>query len=334
MRKYNRAEPSFASTLLMPDVADVTMRLMSPRERAALHRRVKLPALSELVDLLGSTDLESPEIAAKELLAAMQDYQDNIIGRFASYPDDFNYLANAIGKSESRYNPWFIDMNGLHITPGVTTIFADTGAGKSTMADLVVFNLLEHYYEPEQVMRVKFGESGSDLETFLRFSELAEALPSQLPPVIVIDSVRLQTFDMGGASRSLSISNRLFRWLTEVDVFAVGAGVAVILVMNPLTGEEDKIAQFRSDVESSVMSVVNLKDWRSGTFKHRGPQNGRKEEHFTLDGEIEREGEGTNIRESGDVVLTSATTSSELNPSTSATSQMRTSFGRVRTTKA
>lgn len=327
MSKYNRGDAAFRSTLLTPNLDDVTVRLMSPRERAALARRVKQTVYNDVIDEL-VVDLSDSEEAALKLKTALEAVYDAQVGRFAHYPDDFNYLANAIGSSPNRYSPWFADVGGLHITPGVTTIFAETGAGKTTMADLLVFNLLDKLYEPEQVMRIKFGESGSDLETFLRFSELAEALPSQLPPVIVIDSVRLQTFDMGGASRSLSISNRLFRWLTEVDVFATGAGVAVILVMNPLTGEQDKIDQFRSDVESSVMSVVNLKTWNSGTFKHRGPMNGRVAADFLLPGEIERDTEGQEV--TAETEPQSVETSSVLNPSTTAQTGIRTTFGRVR----
>lgn len=331
-KKYDRKDPAFSSTLLLPPTYDVTTRLMSPQQRAALLKKsgiagVKADVLAEALKLAAIGD--DPESLAPILLKTAREIQDDQLGRFAFYPEDYNYLAAALGSMPTRYEDWFYDLGGLHITPGVTTIFADTGAGKTTMADLLVFNLIDAFKgDASKVMRIKYGESGSDLETFLRFSELAEALPEQLPPIIVIDSVRLQTFDMGGASRSLSISNQLFRWLTEIDVFAVGAGVSVVLVMNPLAGEEDKIAQFRGDVESSVMSVINLKDWHSGSFKHRGPANGRTETAFTLPGEIIQHSVSTNLVL--DDVTADAATSTVIKAATATTTSTRTTYGRAR----
>lgn len=315
---YNRQDPKFVETLLLPRTSDVLTRLMSPQDRAKLQKKLT-PSSSALEEALAEVaemheDFDE-DVARRVMLKYIENLNDEI-GPYAYYPADFNYLAHAIGSSPERYSPWAVDVGNLHITPGVTTIFAETGAGKSTMADLLVFNLLESFDSSESIMRIKFGESGTDLETFLRFSELAEALPTQLPPVVVIDSVRLQTFDMGGASRSLSISNQLFRWLTEIDIFAVGHGVAVILVMNPLAGEEDKIEQFRGDVESSVMSVINLTSYNTGEFKHRGERNGRKSTPFVIPGEIERNSSVLllNATDNQDASTVTTVTSSAANP--------------------
>lgn len=294
MKQYNRNTPDFQATLLKPANLSSAHRLMTPAERARLiKQRVKLNELrADILEevLTEVSDVDHPKEIAKKLLLALEDAYADAIGPYADYPDDFNFLASALGNVPTRYESWFFKVGELILTPGVSTIFAETGAGKTTMADLLCFNMLDAFdQDSSKVMRIKFGESGSDLETFLRFSELAESLPEQLPPVIIIDSIRLQTFDMGGASRSLSISNKLFRWLTELDVFAIGAGISVILVMNPLAGEEDKINQFRSDVESSVMSIIDLTSWNTGKFKHRGPENGRQWASFSIPGEIVRD---------------------------------------------
>lgn len=335
---YSRNDASFKATLLTPPVDDVLVRLMSPQDRGRLMMRdvPSVDLLSKAIAAAASEMGSGTPFDAKVAKAAFAAYREelrNEVGQYANYPADYNYLAHAIGSTSVRYADWFHDLGGLHLTPGVTTIFADTGVGKTTMADLLTFNMLEQFKgDTTKILRVKLGESGSDLETFLRFSELAEALPEVLPPLIVLDSVRLQTFDMGGASRSLSISNQLFRWLTEIDIFAVGHGISVVLVMNPLGGEKDKIEQFRSDVESSVMSVVNLTSWNEGTFKHRGDKNGRVETKFVIPGEIERNRIAASL---------TATPAAEENlvPSTfkSSTSSFatgsRTVYGRTRATK-
>lgn len=326
---YDRKDPAFVSTLLLPPTDDVLVRLMSPQDRGRLAKK-KTPSVGLLMEALSEVADSNEDFNVDQAEQVMCSYLEKLadsIGPYADYPEDFNYLANAIGSSPSRYESWFLELGGLHVTPGVTTIFAATGAGKTTMADLLAFNLIDRFTTPASIMRVKLGESGSDTETFLRFSELAEALPEQLPPVLIIDSVRLQTFDMGGASRSLSISNRLFRWLTEVDIFAVGHGVAVILVMNPLAGEADKIEQFRGDVESSVMSVINLDSWNSGTFKHRGEKNARQEQRFELPGEIARTGRAMPIEEALAEVASPTIVAS------SAQAGGRTAYGRQVTTK-
>lgn len=334
---YHRSDAAFKATLLTPPVDNVQARLMSPQDRGALAMR-SLPSVRVMTEALASIgeDLgaEFDESKALKVLRAYREGLAEEIGPYAHYPADYNYLAHAIGSSPNRYEDWLHDLGGLHLTPGVTAVFAGTGVGKTTMADLVVFNMLEEFDvkdgESSPVLRIKLGESGSDLETFLRFSELAEALPNQLPPVIVIDSVRLQTFDMGGASRSLSISNQLFRWLTEIDIFAIGHGVAVILVMNPLGGEEEKIEQFRVDVESSVMSVVNLSSWNEGTFKHRGELNSRTAANFKIPGSISR---GTQPQELSSETFESTTEASVVTSNTRDSSSSRTTFGRTRATQ-
>lgn len=130
------------------------------------------------------------------------------------------------------------------------------------------------------------GESGSDLETFISFDELIEDLPAELPPVLIIDSLRLSLFDLEGAARSMSISNRVFRFLTEIDIFAQGHGIAVVCVMNPLSGDDTKIKEFLKDVESSIACIIDLKTWNRGQFRHRHPKFGRKTVEFTIPGEI------------------------------------------------
>jgi hypothetical protein len=110
-------------------------------------------------------------------------------------------------------------------------------------------------------------------------------------------------------------------------VFAVGAGIAVILVMNPLGGADDKIADFKADVESSVMSVVTLSDWRSGTYKHRSPKNGRVATQFRLPGSIARDEQSTDAIADGFEAATSYKAATEESYST------QTMYGRVSTTK-
>lgn len=333
---YSRNDANFKATLLTPPIDDVLVRLMSPQDRGRLMMR-HVPSADLLSQaLLAANDaLEDGEsLDRKTVKAALVAYRASIeaeIGQYANYPTDYNYLAHAIGSTPVRYADWFHDLGGLHLTPGVTTIFADTGVGKTTMADLLTFNMLEQFDgDTSKILRVKLGESGSDLETFLRFSELAEALPAVLPPLIVLDSVRLQTFDMGGASRSLSISNQLFRWLTEIDIFAVGHGISVVLVMNPLGGEKDKIEQFRGDVESSVMSVVNLTSWNEGTFKHRGEKNARTETKFIIPGEIERNHPAVSLSATTPVAPLATST---FVSGTTTNVGTRTAYGRTRASK-
>lgn len=332
MKIYNRNSSEFQATLLKPANLSPAHRLMTPAERARLiKQRVKLNELREdtlLEVLTGVSDVSAPEDLARKLFSALEDAYVDAVGPYADYPDDFNFLASALGSVPSRYENWFTKVGDLILTPGVSTIFAETGAGKTTMADLLCFNMLDAFHQDSsKVMRIKFGESGSDLETFLRFSELAESLPEQLPPVIIIDSIRLQTFDMGGASRSLSISNKLFRWLTELDVFAIGSGISVVLVMNPLAGEEEKIAQFRSDVESSVMSIIDLTSWNTGKFKHRGPDNGRQWAPFTIPGEITRESSSQSLVAAVDSTVKAE---SDISAATSRSSAQAATYGRQR----
>lgn len=333
MKQYNRNSKEFQATLLRPANLSSAHRLMTPAERARLvKQRVKLNDLrtDTLAEVLSEvSDVSSPEEVAQKLFLALEDAYADALGPYADYPDDFNFLASALGSVPVRYENWTTKVGELILTPGVSTIFAETGAGKTTMADLLCFNMLDKFdQDTSKVMRIKFGESGSDLETFLRFSELAESLPEQLPPLIIIDSIRLQTFDMGGASRSLSISNKLFRWLTELDVFAIGSGISVILVMNPLAGEEDKIAQFRSDVESSVMSIIDLTSWNTGKFKHRGPENGRQWAQFSIPGEITREVGSQTLEKVVDTVVTAE---SNISAATGRSSSTRvTAYGRQR----
>lgn len=204
--------------------------------------------------------------------------------RYAGVDKDFNYLAGMIAVSP-RYSPWNMSVDDLPITPGLYTFFGSTKAGKSTLVDMLALRIATTT-KSDRVIRVQVGEPGSDLDVFLSMEEVARSVEaardSVLPPVVVLDSLRLTLFDLPGSARSMAISAKLQRFLTEVNNFALGHGICVLAVMNPSSGTEDKIEEFFKDVEASLTCIVRVEAGLRGTFAHRAPEFKRVETAFAL----------------------------------------------------
>lgn len=250
-----------------------------PFTRLGAYKKGSMKSVAYVVDTL----IDQGILDKDERDVVLDNFSDDA-SRYAGVDKDFNYLAGMIAVSP-RYSPWKMSVDDLPITPGLYTFFGSTKAGKSTLVDMLALRIATAT-KSDRVIRVQVGEPGSDLDVFLSMEEVARSIESArdsvLPPVVVLDSLRLTLFDLPGSARSMAISAKLQRFLTEVNNFALGHGICVLAVMNPSSGNEDKIEEFFKDVEASLTCIVRVESGLRGTFAHRAPEFKRLETAFAL----------------------------------------------------
>lgn len=175
-------------------------------------------------------------------------------------------IANAIATGFQQVDDWVALAEIVPITPGLTVVFAATGVGKTVLAANLAAVLQD---QGKAAAFVTFGESEGVSNSFIDEQDVADAIGKLTVPVIVIDSLRLVPYELTGSAASRGVSTKFFSYLTELDNAAVNANIAIIALMNPLSGSDDKLEGYMNDIESSVMSVITLTGPSQGSYKHR-----------------------------------------------------------------
>lgn len=205
-------------------------------------------------------------------------------------------IATAIAAGTPQPDDWVALADVAPITPGLTMIFAATGLGKTVLAANLAGELQQ---AGKATAFITFGESEGVSNSFIDEQDVADAIAALKVPVIIIDSLRLVPYDLTGAAASRGVSTKFFSYLTELDNAAVNANIAIIALMNPLSGSDDKLEGYMNDIESSVMSVITLTGVNQGNYKHR--RFGRKSRPLGEIAMISTVGEG--IADDSDVLV-------------------------------
>lgn len=170
---------------------------------------------------------------------------------------------------------------GIPSGAGLTVLTGPTGRGKTQLAlrwadtlaaagrDVAWITL----NEPAQFS--EFANTDGDIQQMLVTQE-------KLPDVIFIDSFRLLQFSVAGSTRAGGVSSGLFEMLTEVNNAAESKGVMVVGLFNPLVADEQVAERYRSELESSINTLVELSAYGSGYYKSR--LSDRKKRDFSITG--------------------------------------------------
>lgn len=195
-------------------------------------------------------------------------------------------------------NTYLIDneviVGNMPIHPGITVITADTQGGKTTTA-VAMANALAQV--EVSTAWVTLQETSKVSPFFSSLTSLAETLITlkDLPDVIIIDSFRLTQFGIsGGSTRAGGVSSKLFELLTELNNAAETAGVALVILFNPMAKDETAAEILNRDTKSSVNQVLTLKTLGQGTFTSRISDD-REEQAFTLSLDAARSTGGVEI---------------------------------------
>lgn len=175
--------------------------------------------------------------------------------------------ADRIANSYLKENEVFV--GSLPIVPGVTVITADTQGGKTTTAISIINALAEI---DVATAWITLQETSKVSPFFSSLSSLADTLAAveHLPDVIVIDSFRLTQFGIsGGSTRAGGVSSKLFELLTELNNAAELAGIALIVLFNPMAKDEVAAEILNRDTKSSVNQVLTLSSPGQGYFTSR-----------------------------------------------------------------
>lgn len=182
-------------------------------------------------------------------------------------------------------NTYLIDneviVGNMPVHPGITVITADTQGGKTTTA-VAMANALSDV--GVSTAWVTLQETSKVSPFFSSLTSLAETLITleNLPDVIIIDSFRLTQFGIsGGSTRAGGVSSKLFELLTELNNAAETAGVALVILFNPMAKDEAAAEILNRDTKSSVNQVLTLKSSGQGTFTSRISDD-REEQDFAL----------------------------------------------------
>lgn len=169
---------------------------------------------------------------------------------------------------------------GIPYTPGVTMVVADTSAGKTQTA----LRWGAHAHSVNlHVGWVTLHEPARYSSAFNSLDQLADTLldEDKLPHVLIIDSLRLAQFTLGGNTRAGGVASGLFEFLTELNNAAEEAGIMLIALFNPLVKDDNAGDLFDKELSSSVHQFVRLTAFGKGTFSSRSQD--RSVKPFSID---------------------------------------------------
>lgn len=173
----------------------------------------------------------------------------------------------------TRLNESSVKIDTLPIAPGLTVIAADTAGGKTVTAIKMLNLLAQQKIEAGWITLQETARISTFFSSLNHVADTLRASP-ELPDVLVIDSFRLTQFGItGGSTRAGGVSSRLFELLTELNSAAELAGIALIVLFNPLAKDQAAAETLNRDVASSVNSLVNLTSFGSGTVTSRLLEN-------------------------------------------------------------
>lgn len=177
--------------------------------------------------------------------------------------------------------PETTDFFGIPSGAGLTVLTGPTGRGKTQLALRWADALAE---AGRDVAWITLNEPAQFSEFVNTDRDIAEMLlvEESLPEVIFIDSFRLLQFSVAGSTRSGGVSSGLFEMLTEVNNAAESKGVMVVGLFNPLVADEQVAERYRSELESSINTLVELSAYGAGFFKSR--LTDRKKHDFAISG--------------------------------------------------
>lgn len=162
-----------------------------------------------------------------------------------------------------------IYLDSLPVAPGLTVITADTEGGKTVTAIRIVNALADQGIKSGWITLQETAKVSAFFSSIGHVSDTLSEM-SVLPDVIVIDSFRLTQFGItGGSTRAGGVSSKLFELLTELNSAAEEAGIALIVLFNPLAKDEQAADTLNRDVASSVNTVVTLRELGAGELTTR-----------------------------------------------------------------
>lgn len=198
----------------------------------------------------------------------------------AQPPKDQKYehpIAQALAAGTQYPDNWAALEQSMPITPGLTLLFGGTAVGKTVLSVKLAFALKKAGID---VTYLTYAEPEGVSDAFIAEADVAAQMQTLTTKVVIVDSLRLVPYDLTGAAKSGGVSTGLFRYLTELDIAATNANIAVIALMNPLSGEDVKLEMYLRDVESSVMAIAKITGVEQGTYKHR--RYGRREQPLVV----------------------------------------------------
>lgn len=185
----------------------------------------------------------------------------------------------------------------LDLPPGVTIVIGRSGSGKTK------FTLNTLTLKNDNVMYVRHGEpldhrfvmhmntnperkgiSLLDFEVDVA-ARIASFLFEEGSDVLVIDSLRYLFYAGGGATGKGGVNMTLFADISYLDVVASRRGKSLVVVINPLTDDDDS---YRSIIEAAKGSVSGLIDMLSpSSFRYTSRYAEREFKSFSIPEERE-----------------------------------------------
>lgn len=174
----------------------------------------------------------------------------------------------------------------LDLAPGVTIVMGKSGAGKTalTLGRIIEHNenaLYVRYGEPVDSFFMRYAprvgpgpatpnENGVELaltEPWLA-SRIASVLAgaSPLMNVLIVDSLRHLVFGSGGNTGKGGVNMTLFSDLSFLDVVAAARGIALVVIINPMTDDKaayDLLLEVASGSVAGVLDVASPTEIRT-----------------------------------------------------------------------
>lgn len=257
-------------------VADAVKPGATVREKAAAWA-------SRTRDMIAGTNLPDVAVKLARTYAFKRSRSGQLLTVVAESPLEDTFFHPMLSNWAQR--PTRVALTSKHhldLPPGVTIVLGRAGTGKSalTLGRMTLGEGNEHVcyirhgepvdpfflaaspiVAPSTTDEAANGVYLSLTEPWLahKLSQLLLDGPAAGIEVVIIDSLRYLVFGASGATGKGGVNLSLFTDLSALDVAAAAAGLAVVVVVNPMTDDPAGYEFMREAAVGSVAAVIDMK---------------------------------------------------------------------------
>lgn len=196
---------------------------------------------------------------------------------------DNSYISATLGSPSfnTSHRVRVSNRTDIELPPGVTIVLGRSGSGKTkfTLNNLTLKN--------DNVMYARFGEpldyrfvehmatnpeskgiSLLDFEVDVA-SRIASFLFEDGSDVLIVDSLRYLVYAGGGATGKGGVNMTLFADISFLDIVASRRGKSLVVVINPLSDDDDAYKQIIEAAKGSVSGLIDMVSPSSFRFTSR-----------------------------------------------------------------
>lgn len=158
------------------------------------------------------------------------------------------------------------------IMPGITVVIGESRSGKTTLIRGLGVDMAIRIAEPMELDDFNDHTFGVNHYLAAFGLVLAGAVSGRH---VSLDSLRGMMYNLEGNTLEGGVSAGLFELLTTLNNLVAATGANVVMAVNPMTGDETKLATLLKRVEASVAGIIHVSNGAVALSAYR-TEDGRR----------------------------------------------------------